>query len=141
MVASVPVSASPLWQALTSTPMPPLAELLHEALGIGVEGRAEQGDCAPIQEQPYPPAERRLRRRQRQRGAEPGRGGFRDDDRQPPQARHPGSFGSVMVRNRKASASISNNLPALSSPKPVMPRTASIAARLPTTPVSAPSTP
>ncbi len=98
----------------------------------------ERGHCLALAEDTHPSAERRLRRREFERDAKAVR--LSHHQRQAAQ-RHPESLGSAMVRKRKASASSSSSLPALSSPKGVIWRTASIAARLPITPVSAPSTP
>ncbi len=85
--------------------------------------------------------ERDMRAGERQRGAEALAIGGGSDDRQAAHARHPGSLGSARVRKRSASVSAISSLPALSSPKGTIARIVSSAARLPITPVSAPSTP
>src|SRR3546814_1643515 len=64
-----------------------------------------------------------------------------NDNLQVPHAGHPGSLGSLSVRNRKDIKSTISSLPALSSPKGTSERIVSSAARLPRTPMSAPITP
>ena len=102
--------------------------------------RGQKGNGIAVQMHPRRRADRSRSAGEGQRRVQPIAIRRRDDDRQPAH-RHPGSFGTLIVRVRNASASISSNRPAGSSPKPVIARIASIAAMLPITPVSAPSTP
>src|SRR3546814_6920919 len=90
-------------------------------LGRGVAGcaigAAQQGHGFQLKKNRHGGPERSLRRGERE-GAAKAFGVWRQNDNlQVPHAGHPGSLGSLSVRNRKDIKSTISSLPALSSPK------------------------